>query len=129
MYHYPQMRWFSAKGPAAARLRQRKHALLRRFRIPEHALPGSLALTHRRCGKPSCHCASEKGHPLWSLTFMVDGKKKVERIPDEWVEEIRLLVQQGREFKGAVAEVFAINAQLLALWRREKTKKKPTKRR
>jgi len=118
------MRWFNAKGPAAARLRQRKHVLLRRFRIPDQALPGSLALTHRRCGKPNCRCASGEGHPLWSLTFMVDGKKRVERIPDEWVEEIRLLVQQGREFKGAVAEVFAINAQLLALWRREKTKKR-----
>jgi len=122
------MRWFNAKGPAAARLRQRKHVLLRRFRIPDQALPGSLALTHRRCGKPNCRCASGEGHPLWSLTFMVDGKKRVERIPDEWVEEIRLLVQQGREFKGAVAEVFAINAQLLALWRREKTKKSKKRR-
>ena len=124
MYTYQQMRWFRAKGSAASRLRQRKHQLLRRFRIPEHALPGSLALTHRRCGKPTCHCASEKGHPMWSLTFMVDGKKKVEPIPAEWVEEIRPLVLEGRVYKDAVAEVFAINAQLLALWRRQNRKKK-----
>ena len=124
MYTYQQMRWFRAKGSAASRLRQRKHQLLRRFQIPEHALPGSLALTHRRCGKPTCHCASEKGHPMWSLTFMVDGKKKVEPIPAEWVEEIRPLVLEGRVYKDAVAEVFAINAQLLALWRRQNRKKK-----
>jgi len=30
---------------------------------------------------------------------MVDGKKRVERIPEEWVEQIRPLVEQGREFK------------------------------
>jgi hypothetical protein len=54
---------------------------------------------------------------------MVDGKKRVESIPDEWVEPIRPLVEQGREFKDAVAEVFAANAQLLALWRRRSTKK------
>ena len=122
------VKWYDAKGDAAARLRQRKHAVLGRFQIPRDALPGSLALTHRRCGTPTCHCAKGEGHPLWSLTFMVDGKKRVERIPDEWVEQIRPLVEQGREFKDAVAEVFAANAQLLALWRRQSTPKRPRKR-
>lgn len=122
------MKWYDAKGNSAARLRQRKHALLGRFRIPANALPGSLALTYRRCGKPTCHCADGEGHPLWSLTFMADGKKRVERIPDEWVEQIRPLVEQGREFKEAVAEVFAANAQLLTLWRQQSTKKKSKKR-
>jgi len=50
---------------------------------------------------------------------MVGGKKRVERIPDEWVEEVQRLVDAGREFKEAVAEVFAANAQLLALWRKQ----------
>src|SRR2546429_5934167 len=33
------------------------------------------------------------------------------RSPNEWVEEIRPLVEQGREFKEATAEVFAANAR------------------
>ena len=111
----------SPKGPQAARLRQRKFALLRQFPIPPDLLPGSLSLTHRRCGQSTCHCATDKkGHPVWSLTFMAGGKKHVERIPDEWVEEVQGLVQAGREFKEAVAEVFAANAQLLALWRKQR---------
>jgi hypothetical protein len=118
------MKWFSAKGPQAARLRQRKHQSVRRYGIPENAVGGSLALTHRRCGKPTCHCATGKGHPMWSLTFMVDGKKRVERIPDEWVEEIRPLVEQGREVKTAAAEVLAANAQLIALLRKQLSKKR-----
>src|ERR1700738_524108 len=122
------MNWYRAKGGPAARLRQRKYALVRDLKIPPDALPGSLALTHSRCGKPTCRCAKGEGHPLWSLTFMVDGKKRVERIPDEWVEQIRPLVEQGREFKDAVAEVFAANAQLLAVWRRQSTPKRPRKR-
>ena len=65
---------------------------------------------------------------MWSLTFMVDGKRRVEFIPQEWVEQVRPLVEQGREFKDAVAEVFASNAQLLALWRRQTTKKKRKKK-
>ena len=48
------------KGPQAARLRQRKFELLRRFAIPADLLPGSLSLTHRRCGQPTCHCAQDK---------------------------------------------------------------------
>jgi Family of unknown function (DUF6788) len=120
--------WYDARGDIAARLRQRKYALLQRFSIPADALAGSLALTHRRCGTPSCHCARDpKGHPVWSLTFMVNGKKRVERIPDRWVEQIRPLVEQGREFKDAVAEVFAANAQLLALRRQQSTAKKRKK--
>jgi hypothetical protein len=122
------MKWSQAKGDAAARLRQRKYALLRRFQIPADALPGSLALIHRRCGKPNCHCAQGEGHPLWLLTFMVSGKKHVQSIPPEWVEEIRPLVEQGREFKEAVAEVFAANAQLLELWHQQNTRKRPNKR-
>ena len=121
------MKWYDVRGNSAARLRQRKHALLGRFPIPANALPGSLSLTHRRCGKPTCRCADGEGHPLWSLTFMVDGKKRVERIPDEWVDQVRPLVEQGREFKDAVAEVFGANAQLLALLR-QSTKKRPKKR-
>ena len=108
------------KGAQAARLRQRKFQLLRRFSIPPDLLPGSLALTHRRCGQPTCHCAKDpQGHPVWSLTFMAGGKKRVERIPEEWVEDVQRLVEGGREFKEAVAEVFAANAQLLALWRKQ----------
>ncbi len=108
------------RGPRAAKLRQRKFELARRFSIPADLLPGSLSLTRSRCGKPSCRCAQGEGHEGWMLTFMVDGKKRVERIPQEWVEEVRRRVEAGREFKQAVAEVFAANAQLLALARQQR---------
>ena len=93
---------------------------MRRFRIPADLLPGSLSLTHSRCGKPTCHCASGAGHSSWILTFMVDRRKRVERIPADLVDDVRRRVEAGREFKDAVAEVLAANAQLLALWRRQR---------
>lgn len=121
------MDWYAAKGDAASRLRQRKYSVLRGLQMPPDALPGSLSLTHRRCGKPNCHCAEGEGHPLWLLTFQLDGKKRVEWIPQDWVEQIRPLVEQGREFKQAVAEVFGANAQLLALWRQQQASGKRRK--
>ena len=76
-----KIRPINPKGRQAARLRGRKRQLLARVRLPPQGLPGSLALTHRRCGKASCHCARGKGHPVWSLTFMRRGRKRVERNP------------------------------------------------
>jgi hypothetical protein len=43
---------------------------------------------------------------------MVRRKKRVQHIPQEWVEEVRLRVKDGREFQHAVLEVLAVNAQL-----------------
>lgn len=122
MYNYIHMK-IEPKGPQAARLRKQKFDLLRRFAIPPDLLPGSLSLTHRRCGHPTCRCTTGQGHPIWFLTFMAGGKKRVERIPTAWVEEVQRLVDGGREFKNAVADVFAANAQLLALWRQQQKKR------
>jgi hypothetical protein len=116
-------------GPEAAALKRRKRALLAHLRkIPRDALPGSLALTHRRCGKSSCHCAKGAGHPFYSLTFMVDGKKHVESIPMEWIDAVRPAVDSGRSFKEAVAELFVINAQLLVLSHRQRRRWTPADR-
>jgi hypothetical protein len=110
---------FEPKGPEAARLRQRKFAALRQFSLPLDLLPGSLSFSHTRCGKPTCHCAKDEGHPAWSLTFMADGKKRVERIPKHWVDDVRRRVAAGRVFQLALREVLTANAELLVLWRKQ----------
>ncbi len=110
------------KGPQASQLRQRKFELVRRFQLPDDLLPGSLSRSHLRCGKPTCHCADGPGHPVWSLTFMVKGKKHVQHIPKGWVEDVHRRVEAGREFQDAVREVLAANAQLLVLARQQRRK-------
>lgn len=110
------------KGPLASRWRQRKFALLRRFSFPEELLPGSLTLSSTRCGKPTCHCAEAEGHPAWTLTFMSRGKRRVERIPREWIDQVRQRVQAGREFQDALREVLTANAELLVLARKRRRK-------
>ncbi len=115
------------RGAEASRLRRRARLLLARFQVPEDALPGALALSHRRCGKPSCHCADGDGHPLWTLTFMGEGKKRVETIPAEWLVAVRPRVKAGRRFKQAAAELLRINAELLVLARNQRPR--PSRRR
>lgn len=103
--------------------------LLQALKLPPDALPGSLALSYTRCGKPGCHCArgDDPGHPGWQLTFMVAGRKRVERIPEAWAQEVQRRVGAGRAFREALAEVFALNAELLVLERRQRPK--PARRR
>jgi Family of unknown function (DUF6788) len=113
-----------ARGSQASRLRQRKFELFRRFPIPADLLPGALTRSYTRCGNPRCHCARDRGHEAWTLTFMVKGRRHVERIPRDWVESVQRGVQAGREFQDAVREVLAANAQLLVLARQQRKKKR-----
>src|SRR6516225_4513785 len=85
------------RGAVASRLRQHHlpAELLRQ-------LPGSLSLSHLRCGKPTCHCAHGEGHPVWHLTYTVEGRKQVLHIPTAWAEEIRQRVEAGHAVQDAV---------------------------
>ncbi len=115
------------RGPEAARVRQRKSALRRQFRLPEaldEMLPGALSLSHLRCGKPTCHCATGVGHPAWHLTVRVDGRPRVIHIPAGWADAIRRRVEAGRGFQDAVREVLAANVQLLVLARQQRRKER-----
>ena len=116
------------KGDQAAKARQRKFALLNKLEVPEDGLPGSLSLTYRRCGKSYCHCAEGQGHAQWQLTYMERGKKRVQSIPAEWVEEVKKQVERAQAFKEGVDEVFLANAELLVLEKKQRGRK-PKKRR
>ncbi|MBL8178495.1 MAG: hypothetical protein JNK48_27725 [Bryobacterales bacterium] len=110
------------KGPQAARLRQRKFELLRLFPFPEDLLPGSLTESSTRCGKPTCHCAqpNDPGHSTWTLTFMSNGRRRVERIPKAWAEQVQERLRAGRQFQDAVRDLLTTNAELLVLARKQK---------
>jgi hypothetical protein len=119
------------KGPRtrlALRLRQRKFEILRGLPRLADQLPGVLTRSYTRCGKPNCRCVRGKGHRAFSLTYMIDGKRHVDRVPVEWAEEVRRRVEAGRKFRHAVRKVLAANAQLLMLARQQEKKRKKGKR-
>jgi hypothetical protein len=100
------------------KLKARRKHLLADLRLPPEGLPGSLAHSRRRCGSAGCHCHQGEGHLSWALTFMVDGKKRVEHVPNELLGEVRRRVEEGNAYKSGVAALMAINAQILILARR-----------
>jgi hypothetical protein len=80
-------------------------------------LGGSLTLTHRRCGKTGCRCEKDRGHAMWTLTTSFGGAKDVLVVPAELLPTLKPLVALGREYRGALTEILAINAKLVRLWR------------
>src|SRR5258707_8125212 len=109
------------KGPVADRSRERKFERVGLCPIRLDLLPGSLSRSRTRCGKPTCQCADGEGHEAWTLTFMSGGKRRVERIPKPWVDQVRQQVEAGRNFQEAVREALTANAELLILARKQES--------
>ncbi len=118
------MKKFHTKSPEASRLRKRKYQIIRRYGFAEAPLPGALTLTHRRCGKPTSHFATDEGHPMWVLSFSLAGKKRTEVIAEDLANELGPLVERGREHREALAELMRLSAELLRLWLVEQREKK-----
>ena len=110
-------------------LQARRKQVLAGLQLPPEALPGSLTGSRGRCGSPRCHCHQDGGHLSWTLTFMVDRKKRVEHIPTELVDAVQERVAQGKAYKEAVAELMAINAQLLVIERRARKQREAERKR
>jgi hypothetical protein len=51
---------------------------------------------------------------------MSDGRRRVERIPKAWADQVRERVQAGRQFQDAVRDLLTANAELLVLARKQK---------
>ena len=83
-----------------------------------------MSKTHRRCGKASCHCVEDEGHPMWSVTFSRDGERRVEWIPKDWVEPLEVHILEAQEYLDALKELMAINLELLALTRGQRRRRK-----
>ena len=96
--------------------------------------PGSLTPRYRKCGKPTCHCATpgDPGHgPCWSLTWTVEGKTQTRVIPTEAVEETQAQIAEYRRARTLTRELFAVSTRMcdVQLQAIKATKKKTLSRR
>jgi len=56
---------------------------------------------------------------MWSVTSSHQGKRRVERIPESWVEELEVAVLETQAYLDAIKEVQALNIELLAQTRKQ----------
>ena len=82
----------------------------------ESMLWGSLGAVYRRCGKPTCHCATgEKHGPVFYLTRGEQGHTRNIYVPDELRDEVAAGVAAYRRYRELGQEIVEGNARRLGL--------------
>jgi hypothetical protein len=77
-------------------------------------LRGSLFERTRRCGVPTCHCATGDGHPVVCVGVMMPGGKSMQvTVPLELVPVVRQWTENYRRVWELIEEVSSVNRELL----------------
>ena len=80
----------------------------------ELLLVGSLVEQSRRCGKAGCRCAEGEPHgPYVYFAPKTAGRGRLRYVPAALLDVVRRCVHTGTEIEAVVAEVSAINTELL----------------
>lgn len=97
-------------------LRARRRRLARGLRDLETALRGSVVRQGRRCGKEGCGCLQGDLHgPYMYLSVgRTGGASRLLYVPTELAAVVRRRVARTGRIDGALAEISAINLELLA---------------
>ena len=107
----------------ASRLRQRLQSLFDDYQrqldilLPLRQLvKGSVYDLHTRCGKPSCHCASDPGplHIATVISWSEQGKTRLRTLPPGELAHFRQLTENYRSFRQARAALVKLHQQIVA---------------
>ena len=102
-------------GLSARALRARRRRLAARLGDVEAVLVGSLVEQTRRCGKPGCRCAEGDPHgPYAYFAAKTAGRRRLRYVPSNLVALVRAGLARGEQVEAVLAEISAINAELLA---------------
>ena len=96
-------------------LRARRSRLARAVPDVEATLRGALQRQMRRCGKAGCRCAEGELHgPYIYVSVRTGDRSRLLYVPAEAVEAVMRRVETTGCIEAALAEISAINLELLA---------------
>lgn len=96
-------------------LQSRRAALARGLPPLEGLLRGSLQHQYRKCGKEGCRCNQGELHgPYVYLAVRGEERRGLVYVGADAVQKVERLVQVAGEIEEALAEISAINIELLA---------------
>ena len=103
-------------GLTVRQLRGRRRRLALSLNRVEALLRGTLMTQRRRCGKESCRCAQGELHgPYVYLSVTRPGRRpRMVYVPAELAETVRGHVAAAARLEAVLAEITAINTELLA---------------
>jgi hypothetical protein len=93
----------------------RRRRLADRLGEVEHLLAGSVTEQTRRCGREGCRCADGRPHgPYTYFVAKTSGRSRLRYVPAGLVATVTAWVARGDQVQQVLAEIAAINAELLA---------------
>jgi hypothetical protein len=113
----------AASKDRASRLRQTLKSLLDDYQRQVDALlplrqlvKGSVYDLRTRCGKPSCHCASDEGplHTATVISWSEHGKTRLRTLPPDELSHFRQLAENYRRFRQARAALVKLHRRIVA---------------
>ena len=77
---------------------------------------GSVYDLRTRCGKPSCHCASDQGplHTATVISWSEHGKTRLRTLPPGELAHFRQLAESYRRFRQARAALVKLHRRIVA---------------
>jgi hypothetical protein len=103
------------RGLSTRQLLARRRAAAARLGDVEQVLAGRLAEQSRRCSRPGCRCADGEPHGPYSyFTPRPAGRGRARYVPAALAAVVRRYLHQGEQAEAVLAEISAINAELLA---------------
>ena len=97
------------------RLLARRRTLAAGIGDVERVLAGSLVEQARRCGKRECRCVDGQPHGPYSyFSPRPHGRGRLKYVPSALVDVVGRYLHRHDEIEAALAEISAINAELLA---------------
>src|ERR1019366_4088766 len=102
-------------GLSTPQLLARRRAAAARLGDVEQVLAGTLTEQARRCGRPGCRCAGGEAHrPYAYFTPRPAGRGRARCVAAALAQGVRRCLRRGEQAEAVLAEISAINAELLA---------------
>jgi hypothetical protein len=107
--------------PSASRTSSAGQRILAQLRAIGPFLEGSLTITTKRCGKPTCRCV-EAGpiHEAAVLTWKEDGTTRTLHVPRALRDEVAAWVAEGKRLKELSHEMTVAQRAFLVAQRRQR---------
>jgi len=98
------------------RLRGEATRLLEVFLGRDPLARGTVYELRRKCGKPSCCCATEgQLHAVTVLSISEEGRTRLRALPPDQIADLRALTARYQRFRRARARLVKVHRQMVAV--------------
>ena len=97
------------------RMKDQPGQLLPVFLNNRPLVKGTVYPLRRRCGKSTCRCAQGELHESLVLTASVEGRTRLQSLPEEKIERVREFTRCYQQFRTARADFVKLYTQMVKI--------------